>query len=56
MSFLGGSEPEIDPADAFVPARVPDPGAFVAEHEVLAGLEFGEISIEAVSDPAIGET
>ncbi|MDZ5810945.1 hypothetical protein U4E84_06255 [Halorubrum sp. AD140] len=37
MSFLGGSEPEFDPADAFVPEHVPDPGPFLADHDVLAG-------------------
>ncbi|PAU84784.1 hypothetical protein CK500_04500 [Halorubrum salipaludis] len=39
MSFLGGSEPQYDPADAFVPEHVPEPGAFLADHDVLAGRE-----------------
>ncbi|KDS90510.1 hypothetical protein FK85_13430 [Halorubrum saccharovorum] len=37
MSFLGGSEPQFDPADAFVPEHVPEPGAFLAGHDVLDG-------------------
>jgi len=37
MSFLGGSEPQFDPADAFVPEHIPEPGAFLAGHDVLGG-------------------
>jgi len=39
MSFLGGSEPQFDPADAFVPEHLPEPGAFLAGHDVLDGRE-----------------
>ncbi len=39
MSLLGGSEPEFDADDAFVPAHVPEPGAFIADHDVLAGAD-----------------
>ena len=37
MSLLGGSEPEFDPIDAFVPKNLPEPGAFLREGEVLTG-------------------
>ncbi|MGQ3330258.1 hypothetical protein [Halorubrum sp. FL23] len=39
MSFLGGAEPQFDPADAFVPEHIPTPGAFLADHDVLDGRE-----------------
>jgi hypothetical protein len=39
MSLLGGSEPEFDDADAFVPEHVPEPGAFLTDHDVLAGAD-----------------
>lgn len=37
MSFFGGSEPEFDDPDAFVPEHVPNPGPFLGEHDVLTG-------------------
>jgi hypothetical protein len=37
VSFLGGSEPEFDDEGEFVPEHVPEPGAFLADHDVLAG-------------------
>jgi len=37
MSFLGGSEPEFDDESEFVSEHVPEPGAFLADHDVLAG-------------------
>ncbi|WP_280587822.1 hypothetical protein [Halorubrum sp. Boch-26] len=37
MSFLGGSEPEFDDESDFVPEHVPEPGAFLTGHDVLAG-------------------
>ena len=37
MSLLGGSEPEFDDESEFVPEHVPEPGAFLADHDVLAG-------------------
>ncbi|WP_144799089.1 hypothetical protein [Halorubrum depositum] len=37
MSLLGGSEPEFDAVDEYVPEHVPEPGAFLADHDVLAG-------------------
>ncbi|MFC7324285.1 hypothetical protein ACFQMF_06785 [Halorubrum rutilum] len=37
MSLLGGSEPEFDDPDEFVPEHVPEPGAFLTDHDVLAG-------------------
>ena len=39
MSLLGGSEPEFDDEDAFVPEHVPEPGPFLAGHDVLAGAD-----------------
>ncbi|WP_418284611.1 hypothetical protein [Halorubrum sp. DTA46] len=37
MSFFGGSEPDFDDSDAFVPEHVPTPGSFLSEHDVLTG-------------------
>mgnify|MGYP000105400671 CR=1 FL=1 len=39
MSLLGGSEPEFDDPGEFVPEHVPEPGSFLADHDVLAGGE-----------------
>jgi hypothetical protein len=39
MSLLGGSEPEFDDEGAFVSEHVPEPGAFLGGHDVLAGAD-----------------
>jgi hypothetical protein len=43
MSFLGGSEPQFDPADAFVPEHVPEPGGFLEGHDVLDGRDHAAL-------------